>query len=57
MFGKVGSGEYFPGVHTYDERDHMIKTIQELEDELEDEEYEDEEDDTPPLGTVIHVFI
>ncbi|XP_022664708.1 gamma-aminobutyric acid receptor alpha-like isoform X1 [Varroa destructor] len=48
-FTKVGSGEYFPGVHTYDERDHMIKTIQELEDELEDEEYEDEEDDTPPL--------
>ncbi|OQR73768.1 gamma-aminobutyric acid receptor alpha-like [Tropilaelaps mercedesae] len=50
-FTKVGSGEYFPGVHTYDERDHTIKTIQELEDELEDEEYEDEDEDTPPFST------
>ncbi|XP_028968330.1 gamma-aminobutyric acid receptor alpha-like [Galendromus occidentalis] len=54
-FTKVGSGEYFPGVHTYDERDDTIKTYQELEadrEEYEDEgEDGDEEDDeeTPPL--------
>lgn len=49
---QVGSGEYFPGVHTYDERDDTIKTYQELE--AEQEEYEDDEDEedeeTPPLG-------